>query len=425
VTPDNRLQAIRSELQTDATTRRAKAGPARFSAVWAKSSANLGEYPSKKSWGGINKLKAIAHRVPVFGPVARFVATSLRLPDRVGQLESERAQLQQAAISLEARLAATTELLNCEAAKLTALTEQVGLYSGTPMQIDNLLHENHLRYQSQLKLLAQLQLVKDEQIKSDSRLETFILRLNSQALPTSLEPGAEATQANQTNSETILLDDFYWRFEEKFRGSTETVRSRLQVYVPYLESVKTSAPGQPLLDIGCGRGEWLKLAQATGLTVKGVDLNAKMVRDCLAAALPVTLGDGVAYLKGEPSNSLAVVTGFHIVEHLPFTLLMTMFKEAYRALAPGGFALFETPNPENILVGACTFYTDPTHKNPIPPPTLAFMLEEAGFIRQECVRLRPESIINPPENAATLAVIQRFYEASDYAIIGFKDGLEL
>ena len=425
MTPDNRLQAIKSELQTDATTRRDKAGPARFSAVWAKSSANLGESAGKGSRGGINKLKAIAHRVPVLGPVARFIATSLRLPDRVGHLEREHAHLQQTATSLEARLAATTDLLNREAAKLTALTEQVGLYSGIPLQIDKLLHENHLRYQSQLKLLTQIQLVKDDQMKSDSRLETFVLRFNSQALPVSLEPDAVATESQQTDSETILLDDFYWRFEERFRGTAEAVSARLEIYAPYLESVKTSAPGQPLLDIGCGRGEWLKLAQTRGLTVKGVDLNAKMVRNCLAAALPVTLGDGVAYLKGEPSNSLAVVTGFHIVEHLPFTLLMTMFKEAYRALAPGGFALFETPNPENILVGACTFYTDPTHKNPIPPPTLAFMLEEAGFIRQECVRLRPESMIHPPENAATLGVIQRFYEASDYAIIGFKDGLEL
>jgi O-antigen chain-terminating methyltransferase len=329
-------------------------------------------------------------------------------------LRQQNAELSDRAIKTEAILAQ----------KIGQLNDHLGnLLNGLTVQVGQLQHENFLRLQSQQKLLTQVQSVKDNLLEFDGRLESFMAHASSAIVPA--QPESTTTAPHATALTDSLLDDFYWRFEEKFRGSPAAITSRLQVYRPYLEALKQSAPNRLLLDLGCGRGEWLKLVRATGIDIKGVDLNAKMVRDCQAEQLPVVLGDDVRFLQDEVGGSLGAVTGFHIVEHLPFAALMTMLKAAYRALAPGGFALFETPNPENILVGACTFYTDPTHKNPTPPPTLAFMMEEAGFVRQECVRLRPQTLDDPPVHAATRGVVQRFYEAPDYAIIGFKDKLEL
>jgi O-antigen chain-terminating methyltransferase len=399
---DNDIQAHIIELQTDANERRAEAGPSRFHAVWAKNKqATLTSPQNRRSL--TSKIKGAAHKLPLLGPLARLLATIIRLPERLGRMER--------GIQVLSDLS-TNSLRNLEQ-KTESLT----------VQVSQLQHENFLRLQSQQKIVTQLQSIKGDLLKSESRLESFVAHASSAIAQA--QPGSTPTALHASMLTDSLLDDFYWRFEERFRGSPEDITAKLKIYLPYLEAVKQSAPNRLLLDLGCGRGEWLKLVRATGLAIKGVDLNAKMVRDCLAEQLPVVFGDGVRFLQDEVGGSLAAVTGFHIVEHLPFAALMTMLKAAYRALAPGGFALFETPNPENILVGACTFYTDPTHKNPIPPPTLAFMMEEAGFVRQECVRLRPQTLDDPPVHAATLGVVQRFYEAPDYAIIGFKDKLEL
>jgi O-antigen chain-terminating methyltransferase len=39
---------------------------------------------------------------------------------------------------------------------------------------------------------------------------------------------------------------------------------------------------------------------------------------------------------------------------------------------PGGLLILETPNPENLVVGACTFWYDPTHIRPLPPAMMRF-----------------------------------------------------
>jgi len=417
---DHDIQALIIELQTDANERRADAGPSRFHAVWAKNKQATLTAP-QSGRGLTAKIKGAAHKLPLLGPLARLLATIIRLPERLGRMEREIQVLRQQNAELSDRAIKTEAIL---AQKIGQLNDHLSnLLNGLTVQVSQLQHENFLRLQSQQRLLTQVQSVKDDLLESDGRLESFMAHASSAIVPA--QPGPPPTAPHASMLTDSLLDDFYWRFEERFRGSPEDITARLKIYLPYLEAVKQSAPNRLLLDLGCGRGEWLKLARATGLAIKGVDLNAKMVRDCQAEQLPVVLGDGVRFLQDEVGGSLAVVTGFHIVEHLPFAALMSMLKAAYRALAPGGFALFETPNPENILVGACTFYTDPTHKNPIPPPTLAFMMEEAGFVRQECVRLRPQTLEDPPVHAATLSVVQRFYEAPDYAIIGFKDKLEL
>ena len=217
--------------------------------------------------------------------------------------------------------------------------------------------------------------------------------------------------------------EFYAAFEDKFRGERDDVKGRLAVYVPRLVDAELGASGAPVLDLGCGRGEWLELLRDRGLQARGVDTNRAMLARCRARSLDVTEADALASLSETPAASLGVVTGFHIVEHLPLPYLVSLLKETARTLRSGGIAIFETPNPENVLVGSHTFYLDPTHLNPIPPATLKFFIEAAGLRDVEVMFLHPAPAhewLATGEPAVDAFVNSRFFGPQDYAVIAHK-----
>jgi 2-polyprenyl-3-methyl-5-hydroxy-6-metoxy-1,4-benzoquinol methylase len=177
-----------------------------------------------------------------------------------------------------------------------------------------------------------------------------------------------------------------------------------------------------VLDIGCGRGEWLELMKMQGIRATGIDLNGEMVATCRENGLDAEHADAVAWLRSQPEGSLAAVTGFHIIEHLPFDQLIAMFDAALRALRPDGVIIFETPNPENVSVGACSFYYDPTHLHPIAPAVAEFIARQRGFARTEVLRSNPlpasRLIAENTEVAHRFNSV--FYGPQDYAVIAWK-----
>lgn len=233
--------------------------------------------------------------------------------------------------------------------------------------------------------------------------------------------GTATSSETITESTSAYLDDYYWRFEEHFRGSREQISERLSVYEPFVKEVVAKLPETKAVDIGCGRGEWLDLLSSWGIKGSGVDLNARMIKECQNLGHEVQLSDALAYLKRVPTESLGVVTGFHIVEHLPLNVLVKLFYETFRVLRPGGIVIFETPNPENLLVGSCNFFTDPTHRNPIPPHSLNFLLSYAGFRRQECLRLGGTNPEELPTQSTLATLVQRVHTGPDYSIVGFRE----
>ncbi len=221
-----------------------------------------------------------------------------------------------------------------------------------------------------------------------------------------------------------LLDSLYVTFEDKFRGTRGEIRERLRVYLDILRAAGAGSEEQPVLDIGCGRGEWLELLRDEGLVGRGVDLNDTLAHQCRERGLAVETGDAIAHLRSLPEASLGAVTGFHIIEHLPMETQLELYGEAVRVLRPGGVAIFETPNPQNLLVGACNFYADPTHKRPLYPETQKFFLEYRGFSRVELKFLHPHEPgarlpeDEAPELAARLNDLLAC--ARDYAVIGYR-----
>jgi 2-polyprenyl-3-methyl-5-hydroxy-6-metoxy-1,4-benzoquinol methylase len=234
----------------------------------------------------------------------------------------------------------------------------------------------------------------------------------------------QQVSSNSSTGEDHVFDDFYAKFEDHFRGTSEDIKERVSVYLPVVKEAHAGEKEAPILDIGCGRGEWLELLKDNGLIAQGIDLNRVMVSRCQEKGLNAMEAEALELLRGLESNSLGAVTGFHIIEHLHYKHLLNIFDEALRVLKPGGVAIFETPNPENIIVGSCNFYYDPTHLNPLPPTPTHFIMEARGFKRVEIMRLHPASdSIELRASAEQLPdrVAHMFLGAQDYALIAHKD----
>ena len=178
-------------------------------------------------------------------------------------------------------------------------------------------------------------------------------------------------------------------FEDTHRGSAAELRAGQAVYLDALSPLPPKLLALPILDLGCGRGEWLELLREHGFTGRGADTSAAMVDHCRQRGLSVEQADAVAALAACSDGSLAAVSAFHLIEHLPFPVLFRLLEEATRALAPGGVLILETPNPESVLVGSHTFYHDFSHRNPVTPSALDFLLGYLGLVERETLRLNP------------------------------------
>ena len=247
-------------------------------------------------------------------------------------------------------------------------------------------------------------------------------------LPAPLDNVQLATFADEADH---LLDAMYVTFEDRFRGDRADIKQRVAVYLPLIEAARVGTPDAPIVDIGCGRGEWLELLKERGLTARGVDLNRIMVNECRERGCEVAEAEALQYLRELPDNCLGAVTGIHIIEHLPLPILIALLDESLRVLRPGGLAIFETPNPENLVVGACNFYMDPTHRNPLPPVMVEYLVEARGFVQVEIRRwqqglqdslqfLQAGSPGAAELNPLIQMIKEHYFAAPDYAVIGHK-----
>ncbi|TIS50600.1 methyltransferase domain-containing protein [Mesorhizobium sp.] len=215
------------------------------------------------------------------------------------------------------------------------------------------------------------------------------------------------------------FDDLYRAFEDRFRGSRELIKERLRIYLPLLAQVPKQGDKPNLaIDLGCGRGEWLEILAEAGLEAVGVDLNEGMAQEATDKGLRIELQDAIQYLRQQPDDSVAVISAFHMVEHVPTDYLIELLDECHRVVVDDGLLILETPNPENISVGTHTFHLDPTHKSPLPPSLLEFLVEQAGFAETAILRLNGAPMIEagPIERSIHLM----FEVARDYACLARK-----
>ena len=216
-----------------------------------------------------------------------------------------------------------------------------------------------------------------------------------------------------------MSENFYRAFEDRHRGTRELISQRLKVYLPFITPLLEGDGSRRAADLGCGRGEWLEILIGCGFDANGIDLDEGMLEACRERGLPAQQNDALSYLATLEDSSLAIVSGFHIAEHIPFPDLQTLVAEALRVLIPGGLLILETPNAENIAVGTNGFYLDPTHERPIPHLLLSFLTDHAGFLRSKLLRLQEPDLLKDPDHPVDLLAVLSAV-SPDYAIVAQK-----
>lgn len=230
--------------------------------------------------------------------------------------------------------------------------------------------------------------------------------------------------------ETLELDNpysliDYGQFENNFRGSRERIKQRQQIYVSYFKEKKK------VLDLGCGRGEFLELMRENGIQAVGVDLYQPFVDQCRQKGFEVYHQDALEYLR-ECQPVGGIFLG-QVAEHLHVTELIRFCRLAYERLLPGGCLIIETPNPTCLAIYSHAFYADPTHTRPVHPETLRYYLHLAGFRNIEIVytdgsrlpiripALESDQVTNLDEfNESMKEVSGQLFGSRDYAAVAVK-----
>ncbi|CAB1371088.1 class I SAM-dependent methyltransferase [Denitratisoma oestradiolicum] len=300
--------------------------------------------------------------------------------------------------------------------RLERLNQKLAERNGALEQRNGVLEQRSAGLEESNRLLEQRlaawQSAGEERLAMHSRALRLLEQRAAADAPAPSVGGVEAVAAP-------VLGNFYLEFETRFRGSPESVKERQRPYLPYLRAAVAGVATPRCVDIGCGRGEWLELLREQGLNPLGIDLDPGMVLACRDRGLDARQEDGIAWLRAQAPDSLDLVSAFQVIEHLSLDQFLSLLDATLEALAPGGIAIFETPNPENLIVGACNFYYDPTHRNPIPPPVAAFIAEQRGFPRVEILRLNPypDSMLLEGGDIVSQRLNGLLYGPQDYALI--------
>lgn len=215
-----------------------------------------------------------------------------------------------------------------------------------------------------------------------------------------------------------MNDSFYRDYEDIHRGSRELIKTRLHAYLPFITPLTALFQPASAVDLGCGRGEWLELLSEAGFEAFGVDLDEGMLAACRERGLAARQADAIRTLREMPDSTASVVSAFHVVEHLSFADVRMLIDEALRVLKSGGLLILETPNPENLVVGASSFYQDPSHERPIPSELLRFAVEHAGFKRAKVVRLQEAPDLRSASEVRLINVLSGV--SPDYGVVAQK-----
>ena len=186
---------------------------------------------------------------------------------------------------------------------------------------------------------------------------------------------ARPDAASATRVEEALDAYTYVGFENRFRGSEAEIRGRQVDYAPLFDGASN------ILDVGCGRGEFLDVLRERGITARGLDLNGEMVEVCRSHGLEAEVGDALAYLRGLPDASLGGMFAAQVVEHLDPQYLIRLLAVAFQKLRPGSKIVLETINPQCWFAFFDSYLRDITHAQPLHPDTLQYLLVASGFQR--------------------------------------------
>ncbi len=375
---------------------------------------------------------SLIRQVPVFGKIVFFPFDFLLAPIHIAHLSQQSAQLQRIIFDIQSRTAGNIQAklvrLEDENRRLAhALNDSLDIMSALKKHTEDhaaKAQENVETMRAHVEaVLTQSLQAHENTLEENIALMRDALQEHSEGTTQRIDAFIAKQEAERPVPFTEL--DIYPAFEDRFRGTTEEVLRRFSgSYTSYVDHVCASFNNSiEVLDVACGRGEWLQLMQQKGIQGRGVDSNVGMGKWCTNLGLDVVVMDALEYLKSAEENTVHIITAFHFVEHISVHVLIDFLKLAKKVLVHGGMLVLETPNPKNVAIGACGFYADPSHERPIVPETLDFFVSSAGFGRIETVFFddkdgkRTSVCANTNESAY---YVKRMHESYEYAIIAYK-----
>ena len=279
--------------------------------------------------------------------------------------------------------------------------------------------EAHERLEGRLLHQQRTLAMQQEDLATVQRLAARQARKLEELAAAGLQSAAPAA-ADPTAS-----DGWYVALEAALRGSSADIGARQRRYLQIVHDALGSVAGADrapvqVLDLGCGRGEWLSLLRDDGLRARGIDSDTGMLALGRAQGLDIVHGDLLDHLATHADASIGAITAFQVVEHLPLPALLQLLAQAHRVLAPGGVLILETPNPENLQVAAYGFWLDPTHQRPLPPPLLHVLATHHGYAPVAIVRSNPWPEGEQAAAAADPHLAKLLYCEQDYALVAHK-----
>lgn len=275
----------------------------------------------------------------------------------------------------------------------------------------------------------------DEQIRQisisgDKSLESFRMILEKQNSEIKLlKNKMNEFRVSQSDSDghDCYNDIDYFKFENHFRGSRSAIKKSLQVYVDYF------IDKDQIIDLGCGRGEFLELMKEKNIQSIGVDFYKEFVEYCSFRGFQAVEADAIEYLIGLEDDSVGGIFAAQLVEHLQTKQLLQLCIQAYKKLEKGSYLILETPNPTSLSIYTNAFYIDPSHVKPVHPKTLEYFLNQAGFkdvqvlfteqskVGYRLPLLNSENIGNLKEfNDGINCISDIIFGSQDYAVIAQK-----
>ena len=266
-----------------------------------------------------------------------------------------------------------------------------------------------------------------ERLERETRLLSAASLPEASSKPSAVPPLSEVPATHEAPPRCpyvrspIDASHFFFELQGRFQSSVKADLDRLEMYGSVIANLDPRAPAGTWLDIGCGRGKWLRLARDGGHEAIGVESNPAAIQQCREGGFDVASGDALEFLRSAGDQSFAVVSAFHVLEHCPFEYCLNLVYQIARTLKPGGVLLVETPHPGNLLMAVEQFWMDPTHHRPIPIPLMEFLFEYCGLsvVHRFEVNPRPESEHLPLRELDLVSRLDLlFYGPQDYAVMG-------
>ncbi|HEY3840429.1 MAG TPA: methyltransferase domain-containing protein [Bryobacteraceae bacterium] len=345
------------------------------------------------------------------------------------RVEDLQQQFQKTAAELDASYSRTAKELEaaCQQTALRIEASVAANFEQRAAEIEGSLQKQHEAFQrlsndstsAYLKVLADS--INDVQKKFYSDVEGIrteyerMIHAELRVVRQRIAAGAAPAATPVKPAEAAAAPPFdYARFAERFRGSEEHVIASQRFYIPFF------AGRRRVLDVGCGRGEFLRLMKEEGIPAKGIEASEESVAYCRSLGLDATNADLFTYLGEQTESSLDGIFCSQVVEHLQADRLPEMVRLCASRLATGGILAIETPNPECLAIFATHFYLDPTHTRPVPSQLVAFYMEEFGMGRVEVHQRAPAMETMPEVGSLPADFRERFFGGLDYAILGYK-----